>query len=98
MLQAYPKGTRVGYSWAIKEYKDEPMAEYMYQSVYHLRSIAMPALIGVRDLFTDARMTREEQGDEKLDNVTKLQPLALGGSSSIVGPGIRKKMPCNMWH
>lgn len=82
MLEKYPKGTRFGYSWNTYD-RVKPICEIEYKTVYDARSIAAPLLIGLRDVFTDAKMTRFEQGDETLDNVMMTEPQSFGYISRL---------------
>ena len=80
-LQKYPKGTTVGFAFAM--YGPDEMHRITYRTVFDLRSIAIPVLALIRDFFTDSNVTREELGDESLDHVAKVRPVGIGGSELV---------------
>jgi len=77
-LQNYPKGTPVGFGFAM--YGPNEMHRITYRSIFDLRSIATPVLALIRDFFIDSKVTREELGDESLDHVAHVKPVGISGS------------------
>jgi hypothetical protein len=63
LLETNPTGTLVGFSWNMYFDPSKPLREVLYTTGDDLKQVALPALIGLRDFYTDRSMTRAEQGD-----------------------------------